>query len=641
MAIGGIAGALLAGLEGYSQARQKEQQDQRLRQDLLMRQQAFAAEQQLRQRQEQAMGIAGLAAFGGMPGMDQVPQMGGGQPMGGGPPDQMMPPSPPRTMSGQGVGGGLAAGGALTGNIPARGTPERERLLDRIAQDESGNRNIPQGVVPPGGGFNPSVGRVTGPSTAGGPWQITDSTLRDTPTGQRTGARSAMALPVSMQREAANDLIDKRGLSPWAPYNPAVRNDPVIRQIIGAAQAPEARQTATQVAQTIDPIAQGRASLQGMVQQIEKVAPDADPATKFGALMQLQQFMAPYEKIRLEQAVRQHQEQFELFKQSRQLDAEKSSDITIQTDPQNNQQYVYNKRTKEATTLSGEPYAPGGAQRLAGSGAQKAPHNIEVTDTEGKTVYKGAAVMTADGFTKPDGSPIEIPVGGSVSMAGTGGGRQAATQIQAIIGSGNELLGELNNLMDLPKTATLGIFQGLQGMPANEMGEAMKRSLSNKMTPEEQTDLLTSFQGVARSLATIEAQGRATGLVGLTEQARTMAPQAGDSIGNVLRKMATMRQILERGLETVQANRDISPEQKVLMQKMLGEVTKTIPFTVSEVNKMQHGDVETLREAAKKLGLSGGGAGGATQAGPQEGDTASNPQTGEKLVFKNGAWVKQ
>jgi hypothetical protein len=105
----------------------------------------------------------------------------------------------------------MRPGGALTGDP-----------LDLIAKFESGGRNIMQGVVPTGGGYNPSVGRVTGPSTAQGPWQITNTTWRGA--APKAGVDvtqypTAMSAPVEIQRRVAQQLYNDEGFKPWAPYN--------------------------------------------------------------------------------------------------------------------------------------------------------------------------------------------------------------------------------------------------------------------------------------------------------------------------------------------------------------------------------------------------------------------------------------
>lgn len=161
------------------------------------------------------------------------------------PPDQVVGQPPP----GQGILAQIAAmqqGGAAPGTLPFRlaaaatptvggdevgsggdaGSPEylarRARELALAKKYESGGRNIEQQVVGPQGGYNPSVGRVTGPSSAGGYYQMIDSTWQyaarlagiDT-----TKYPRAINAPEDVQQKAAEALYDKRGLADWAPYN--------------------------------------------------------------------------------------------------------------------------------------------------------------------------------------------------------------------------------------------------------------------------------------------------------------------------------------------------------------------------------------------------------------------------------------
>lgn len=101
---------------------------------------------------------------------------------------------------------------------------DTESALDLISQHESGGRNIKQQVVPPGGGYNPSVGRVTGPSTASGPWQITNSTWRKrAPREIVSKYPTAISAPVEVQRQVAGKIYNETGFRDWEPYNASLR----------------------------------------------------------------------------------------------------------------------------------------------------------------------------------------------------------------------------------------------------------------------------------------------------------------------------------------------------------------------------------------------------------------------------------
>jgi hypothetical protein len=115
-----------------------------------------------------------------------------------------------------------------TGSIipPGGGNLRVGGALDLIEKYESGGRNVMQGVVGPGGGYNPSTGTVTGPSTAQGYYQITNSTWRDA--APKAGVSladypNAMSAPKDVQRAVAQQLYNERGMAPWAPYNANLR----------------------------------------------------------------------------------------------------------------------------------------------------------------------------------------------------------------------------------------------------------------------------------------------------------------------------------------------------------------------------------------------------------------------------------
>lgn len=108
---------------------------------------------------------------------------------------------------------GLVRGGAV------------DKFLDLAEQEESRGRNIEQQIVPPGGGYNPSVGRVTGPSTASGYWQITDTTWRNF-RGEVDGAEKyarAMDAPKEIQRAVARQIATSSGVQHWTDYNKSLR----------------------------------------------------------------------------------------------------------------------------------------------------------------------------------------------------------------------------------------------------------------------------------------------------------------------------------------------------------------------------------------------------------------------------------
>jgi hypothetical protein len=101
-----------------------------------------------------------------------------------------------------------------------------EKFLDLTVQHESGGRNIMQQAVPAGGGYNPSTGTVTGPSTAQGFYQITNSTWNAyaPKAGVDTSKYpTAMTAPADVQRQVARQIASTGGVQNWTSYNPALK----------------------------------------------------------------------------------------------------------------------------------------------------------------------------------------------------------------------------------------------------------------------------------------------------------------------------------------------------------------------------------------------------------------------------------
>lgn len=101
-----------------------------------------------------------------------------------------------------------------------------ERFLNLTERLESGGQNIPQRVVGPNGGYNPSTGTVTGPSTAQGYFQITNTTWGEfaPQAGVDLGQYpNAMSAPYEVQRKVARTIATTSGVQHWTDYNKALR----------------------------------------------------------------------------------------------------------------------------------------------------------------------------------------------------------------------------------------------------------------------------------------------------------------------------------------------------------------------------------------------------------------------------------
>ena len=61
----------------------------------------------------------------------------------------------------------------------------------------------------------------------------------------------------------------------------------------------------------------------------------------------------------------------------------------------------------------------------------------------------------------------------------------------------------------------------------------------------------------------------------------------GDTNYTKLFKLAQTRQIVDKGLETMISNPRVAPETKAHIREIVARVEKAVPFTVSDVLRMQ------------------------------------------------------
>lgn len=180
MSIGGLLGPILAGLTGYAEQQRQAEQNRIRSQEAQMRQQMFQNYLKTQQDQQQAEG-GFFSALSGLGGIEKPQPVGGGA-----------------------------------------GMPW-EQASQLIKQYEShGGQNIEQQVLGPKGGYNPSTGTVTGPSSASGPYQMLDPTWRSAAKAAGIDASQyprAISAPVELQEKAARGLYEREGFRPWAPYN--------------------------------------------------------------------------------------------------------------------------------------------------------------------------------------------------------------------------------------------------------------------------------------------------------------------------------------------------------------------------------------------------------------------------------------
>jgi hypothetical protein len=231
------------------------------------------------------------------------------------------------------------------------------------------------------------------------------------------------------------------------------------------------------------------------------------------------------------------------------------------------------------------PTEPGGKSQTINVRQFNGPDNSIITKDEAGNVVDSAKIVP-----------------GSIQASTRTAGGRAQQQVLSIMGASNEILPDLANAMELPITATSGWFMGTYADKPSELRKALERSVVSGLTTDQTKDLNTTFQGIQRSLAIVEGQGRATGLVGLTNMSSALVPQQGDNGYQILRKYAQIRQIVDQEIENIKAAPGVTDEQKKLLDQQKSKLAEAVPFAVRDVNALERNKTDqSVRDFANKV----------------------------------------
>ena len=353
----GIIGSLL---QGWQQGQQNAQQQQMQRLQQQMQLQAIQRKMQEDQQAQRAQAdLQKLALSGALDQTGNPLGLGMGTPAGT---DQVPPQTP-----GPGIASApqqTATGSSAVHAAPAplsdaekqfytNNTVGFPTLFNRSSAPLQFSSRVPAGTPAlPNNPFDLSLtGHLTG-DTSQEPSSQPPATNPNEPGGTQTGPTGG---PPGQQQPRVADVA--AGLRIAGPMSKNL-----------AVQA--ATQHPTQV--------YGGASIQQMAQAIDKIDPDAPPAVKFLALTQMQKMMAPAEKQQMQMMMLQNRQQFAeelaLFKNQLSQETGPKGTPQILTDPSNNKQYIMNPaKPGSATDLQGNPYVPGGAQKMGGPSKSSSP----------------------------------------------------------------------------------------------------------------------------------------------------------------------------------------------------------------------------------------------------------------------------
>jgi hypothetical protein len=236
-------------------------------------------------------------------------------------------------------------------------------------------------------------------------------------------------------------------------------------------------------------------------------------------------------------------------------------------------------------------------------GAAGKPEDIVAVDKDGKEIYKGKA--TYDHTTRlytPVGRSEALPAEATINHAPAASGNRVQPQIQRLLGAGSQMEAHLTNLSEMPIGGSIGAFMGVENRAPDELSEGLKRTAMRKLfSSDEIKAMQNEFIGVGRQIAALDAQGAATGLVGLSKQAEGYAPLPDDSPVIVMRKYASLRQIVEQAMKGVLLSGTANPDQKAGAKEIIEKAQAAIPYTVHDVNQIQFGGEKGSTDAAVEI----------------------------------------
>lgn len=164
---------------------------------------------------------------------------------------------------------------------------------------------------------------------------------------------------------------------------------------------------------------------------------------------------------------------------------------------------------------------------------------------------------------------------------------KTSPQIDRLIGAATQATEDLKNVTAFgDRLATTRSYAGFKTGGGGWLN-ATKDALSQNLIDTDSQQMEVLYKGFSRAAAVVDAQGAATGLVGLQKSLESLAPGPNDSMQTVYTKLAQSRQIIDKGITAVLAKgKDIKPEQKQLLEDLKKDLATAVPFTVSDVIKL-------------------------------------------------------
>jgi hypothetical protein len=181
--------------------------------------------------------------------------------------------------------------------------------------------------------------------------------------------------------------------------------------------------------------------------------------------------------------------------------------------------------------------------------------------------------------------------GGKNPLTGTAAGLENRF-FESMVSSANSATAELENIMEMPATATAGPF-GLGSAPGDSLVRSGIDTLRNELSSDEVQNYTQQVKNLSRSLTYLETGGRATNESAINELRDILVIREGDNGFVVLQRLATVTQLIEKYLEPKLANPRYAPEQHQLIRDVIAKAKAAVPWSVQDVVRFQRGGGQT------------------------------------------------
>jgi hypothetical protein len=380
----------------------------------------------------------------------------------------------------------------------------------------------------------------------------------------------------------------------------------------------ESNNIANNAGAMLNPQMWGGMSRAQIAQAIDQADPEAPPHVKLMAAAQLQQLLAPEERMQM---------QIQMMGMKAEIQAALRQTPTAHERATEAQGAARLEQGAERLRQEDRRIADQEAKAAAGGGkGLEASKMFDIIDKDGNVVRKVMAREGKDqaGFVDSEsGEKIKLEEGQhllQITPSQTGGGR-AQAQIGRQTTGAREVLSDLQNAASLPIGTTTGIFGSVDTGPT-VLG-AVKGDLIRHLTDQDSRLMQSSMSGIQRELSILESP--VYGGAYASKQIDALIPRAGDSVATAMFNLARIKQTADNALESLHTQPILSNDQKKYTVDLRKALDEAIPWTPKQALEFARaGDTkETFSNFVKRGGMEPGAA-PPGQAAPTAG---GSPQT--------------